>query len=74
MWYNVYLSVGLFKLCGYFPATIHQIGSRISGANWQPGAVAVTYNISRLTDKTGLSDVIPRKGSPASLMRCLMSP
>ena len=39
------------QLCGYAPATIHQIGSRISGANWQPGAVAVTYNISRLTDK-----------------------
>ena len=74
MWYNVYLSVGLLELCGYAPATIHQIGSRISGANWQPGAVAVTYNISRLTDKTGLSDVIPRKGSPPSHMACIICP
>jgi hypothetical protein len=36
------------KLRGYFPATIHQIGNRISGANWQPGAVTATYNIRRL--------------------------
>ena len=42
------LSVGLFKLRGYVPATIRQIGNKISGAYWQPGAVTATYNIRRL--------------------------
>ena len=39
------LSVGLIKLCGPVPATIHRLGDRISGAYWQPGAVTATYNI-----------------------------
>ena len=67
-------SVGLSKLCGSVPATIQRLGNRISGANWQPGAVTATYNISRPTDKTGLSDIISERNHRPHIWRVLYVP